>query len=180
VPTKRAPDYDAVDDIVSQWNRQWPELDVSALHVFGRLHRTYLRYQASLAAVFEQHGINMASFDVLAALRRSGPPYRMTSGQLAESSLVTTGGITLRVDRLEKAGLVVRERDPDDRRVVYARLTDEGLRVVDTTAEAHFGNESRMLANLSQDKRKQLARLLLELEHSIVTSETAALEEHSA
>lgn len=180
MPSKRAPDRDAVDDIVSQWNRQWPELDVSALHVFGRLHRTYLRYQSSLTSVFEEHGINMASFDVLAALRRSGPPYRMTSGQLAESSLVTTGGITLRVDRLEKQGLVVRERDPEDRRVVYARLTDEGLRVIDAAAEAHFDNESRMLANLSPDKRKQLARLLLELEHSVVTSETADLEEHSA
>lgn len=85
------PDRDAVDDIVDQWAHQWPELDVSPLKVLGRLHRSYLRYQASLAVVFEEHGINMASFDVLAALRRSGPPYRMTSGQLAESALVTTG-----------------------------------------------------------------------------------------
>ncbi|MCX5045093.1 MarR family transcriptional regulator [Aldersonia sp. NBC_00410] len=132
-----------------------------------------------MAAAFEEHGINMASFDVSAALRRSGPPFRKTSGQPAESSLVTTGGITLRVDRLEKAGLVVRVRDPEDRRVVYACLTEEGLRVIDATAAAHFGNESRMLAGHSADKRKQLARLLQELEPSIVTNESAELEEDS-
>lgn len=180
VAASRPPDVDAVDEIMSQWRRQWPDLDVSPLHVFGRLHRAYLRYQASLAALFDQHGINMASFDVLAALRRSGPPYRMTSGQLAESSLVTTGGITLRVDRLEQAGLVVRERDPEDRRVVYAKLTDEGLRVFEETAKAHFANEERMLAGMSAEQRAELAVLLRVLEHSIVTAENAGAREDSA
>ncbi|MEV0336157.1 MarR family transcriptional regulator [Nocardia sp. NPDC050717] len=174
------PAQDAVDDIVRQWAGQWPGLDVSPLQVFGRLHRSYLRYQASLAAVFDAHDINMASFDVLAALRRSGPPFRMTSGQLAEMSLVTTGGITLRVDRLEKAGLVTRVRDTEDRRVVYAQLTDEGLRVIENAALEHFANEARMLAGLSQDQRDQLAGLLRVLEHSIETSESAPSAQHSA
>ena len=108
----------------------------------------------------------MASFDVLAALRRSGPPYRMTSGQLAESSLVTTGGITLRVDRLEQAGLVVRERDP--RTVEWLREVDgRGLRVIEAAAQAHFANEERMLAGMSADQRAELAKLLRVLEHSI-------------
>lgn len=176
----RPPDVDSVDEIVSQWRRQWPDLEVSPLHVFGRLHRTYLRYQSSLAALFDQHGINMASFDVLAALRRSGPPYRMTSGQLAESSLVTTGGITLRVDRLEQAGLVVRERDPEDRRVVYAKLTDEGLRVLEAAAQAHFANEERMLAGMTAEQRAELATLLRVLEHSIATAESTGAQEDSA
>ncbi|MQY28693.1 MarR family winged helix-turn-helix transcriptional regulator [Nocardia aurantia] len=170
---KSAPDRDAVDHIVGQWNEQWPALDVSPLEVFGRMHRSYLRYQTSLAAVFEKHGINMAAFDVLAALRRSGPPYRMTSGQLAETALVTTGGTTLRVDRLEKAGLVERERDPDDRRIVYARLTDAGKQVLEQTAAEHFANESRMLAGLTTDERHQLAGLLRKLEQSIVTAENS-------
>lgn len=163
---------DAVDDIIDQWAHQWPDLDVSAIHIFGRMHRSYLRYQASLAAVFEKHGINIASFDVLAALRRSGPPYQMTSGQLAEMSLVTTGGVTLRVDRLEQAGLVERERDSTDRRVVYARLTEKGKEVFDAAAEEHFENENHMLAGLSPQDRKALADLFRKLERSIVASET--------
>ncbi len=165
------PDRDAVDHIVAQWNEQWPALDVSALEVFGRMHRSYLRYQSALAALFEQHGINMAAFDVLAALRRSGPPYRMTAGQLADTALVTTGGITLRVDRLEKAGLVERERDPDDRRVVYTCLTPAGLRVVEETAADHFANEARMLTGLTPDEQRRLAGLLRKLEQSIITAE---------
>ncbi|MDF3304897.1 MULTISPECIES: MarR family winged helix-turn-helix transcriptional regulator [Rhodococcus] len=171
VTQRPVPDRDAVDDIVDQWAHQWPDLDVSPLKVLGRLHRSYLRYQSSLAAVFEEHGINMASFDVMAALRRSGPPYRMTSGQLAESALVTTGGVTLRVDRLEKAGLVQRERDAEDRRIVHAQLTDEGLRVIEKVAEAHFANESQILSGMSKDDQAALAELLRKLEHSIVENQ---------
>ncbi|GAA4471266.1 MarR family transcriptional regulator [Rhodococcus olei] len=165
---KQSPEPDAVDDILAQWARECPDLDVSPLAVLGRLHRTYLRYQSAIGHVFDRHDINMASFDVLSALRRSGKPYRMTSGQLAESSLVTTGGITLRIDRLEKAGLVRRERDADDRRIVYAELTDAGLDLIDTVARDHFANEVRMLAGLSETERAELAVLLRRLEESIV------------
>ncbi|WP_051461452.1 MarR family winged helix-turn-helix transcriptional regulator [Tomitella biformata] len=158
---------DAVDDIVDQWAAQRPDIDVSPLQVFGRLHRVYLRYHSALNVLFDAHNINMASFDVLAALRRSGAPYRMTAGQLASTSLVTTGGITLRVDRLEKAGLVIRERDAEDRRIVYTQLTPEGLKVIDAVAGAHFTNESKLLAGLNQGESAELARLLSLLERSI-------------
>jgi len=164
----RVPDRDAVDDIVDQWAREWPGLDVTPLEVLGRLHRTYLRYQSAIGRVFDEYGINMASFDVLAALRRAGKPYRMTSGQLAESSLVTTGGITLRIDRLEKAGLVRRERDAEDRRIVYAELTPAGKKLIDEIAVAHFENETRMLAELSKNDKAELVQLLRKLEHSLV------------
>lgn len=163
----RVADRDAVDDIVDQWTREWPGLDVTPLEVLGRLHRTYLRYQSAIGRVFDEYGINMASFDVLAALRRSGEPYRMTSGQLAESSLVTTGGITLRIDRLEKAGLVRRERDAEDRRIVHSELTDAGKKLIDDVALAHFENETRMLAELSPDDQSDLVHLLRKLEHSL-------------
>lgn len=165
---------DAVDEIVAQWARQAPGLDVSALRIFGRLHRSYLRYQTAISTVFEKYDINMASFDVLAALRRSGPPYRMTSGQLSQSALVTTGGITLRVDRLEQAGLVVRERDEDDRRIVYACLTPKGLQLIDETAAEHFGNEKQMLGDLSEREQTQLAKLLQKLERSIILNDKRA------
>lgn len=165
--TARAQDHDAIDGIVAQWAEQVPDMDVSGMQVLGRLHRAYLKYQSALNVLFDRHGINTAAFDVLAALRRSGSPYRMTAGQLAESSMVTTGGITMRLDRLEQAGLATRERDPADRRVVYAQLTDKGLVVVEETARAHFANEAKMLAGLSDPERRQLSVLLRKLEHSL-------------
>jgi len=168
---------DTVDLISEQWRRERPDVDVSGLAVFGRLHRGFLRYTALLAEVFERHGINMAAFDVLATLLRSGPPYRRTAGELAEISLVSTGGVTLRLDRLEKAGLITRERDPQDRRVVHARLTDEGLELTNAVVAEHFANEQRMLAGLTETERRQLARLLGKLERSLEQAETAPPEE---
>ncbi|MEU9025726.1 MarR family transcriptional regulator [Actinomadura sp. NPDC048394] len=164
---------DAVDMIIDQWHRERPDVDVSALSVFGRLHRGYQRYTMLLNEVFERHGITMAAFDVLATLRRSGPPYRRSAGELAGISLVSTGGVTLRLDRLEKAGLITRERDPEDRRVVYARLTPLGMDVTDQVVEEHFANERRMLSGLTETERKQLARLLGRLERSLEAAETA-------
>ncbi|MFD5064229.1 MarR family winged helix-turn-helix transcriptional regulator [Streptomyces sp. NPDC058394] len=162
---------DAVDLILEQWKRELPSLDASPMEVLGRLHRSFLRYQGLLSDLFDCFDLNMAAFDVLAALRRSGPPYRRTAGELADISLVTTGGITLRLDRLERAGLVTRERDPGDRRVVYARLTDRGIEIADVVAVAHFANEERMLAELTGAERRQLGRLLGKLERSLETAE---------
>lgn len=166
----KLPPEDAVDHIIKQWHDQRPTLDVSAMEVLGRMHRSYLQYQALLNTVFDQYKINNASFDVLAALRRSGPPYRMTAGELATSSLVTTGGITLRIDRLEEAGLVTRIRPRNDRRVVYAQLTADGRKLVDEVAEVHFENERVMLAGLTATDQKHLAGLLRKLEQSIVAA----------
>ncbi|EGD54909.1 MarR family winged helix-turn-helix transcriptional regulator [Gordonia neofelifaecis] len=169
---KQGEERDAVDEIVEQWGVERPDMDVSALQVFGRLHRSYLLYQTSLGGLFAEYGLNMASFDVLASLRRAGPPYRMTSGELAKTMLVTTGGVTLRVDRLEKTGLVERKRDPDDRRIVYVCLTTTGLRVIDQAANAHFSNELRLLESLSDEDRNSLSQLLRRLESSILDAES--------
>ncbi|RJL24417.1 MarR family winged helix-turn-helix transcriptional regulator [Bailinhaonella thermotolerans] len=163
----RADRPDPVEAILAQWRRERPDVDVSPLAVFGRLHRSFLRYQDRISEVFDRYGITMAAFDVLAALRRSGPPYRRTAGELAEITLVTSGGLTLRIDRLEAAGLVVRERDPADRRVVHARLTKEGLALVDEVVEAHFANEREMLAGLTEPERRRLSALLAKLERSL-------------
>jgi DNA-binding MarR family transcriptional regulator len=171
---------DAVDHAIAQWAQERPTLDVSALEVFGRLHRTYLRYQSSMSTLFAQYDLNTASFDVLAALRRSGPPFRMTSTDLARTMLVTTGGVTLRVDRLEKSGLVERQRDADDRRVVYVCLTTTGLRVIDDAATAHFQNELVLLDGLNETDQRQLARLLRALESSIRDAENRLDEPDSA
>jgi DNA-binding MarR family transcriptional regulator len=164
---------DAVAKIIEDWARERPELDTGPLEVLARLHRSFLRYSARLTASIERHGLSVAGFDVLTALRRSGKPYRLTSGQLADSGLVSSAGVTLRIDRLEKDGLIVRERDAADRRVVYSRLTDDGLATVDAVFAEHLDNESRMLGGLSPSERRQLARLLSKLERSIVDSDNA-------
>lgn len=168
---------DAVDLLMEQWRQQRPDVDVSAMAVFGRLHRDFYRYLDHIVPVFEKHGISMAAFDVLSALRRSGPPFRRTAGELANQTLVTTGGITLRVKRLEADGLVVREGDPHDGRVVYVRLTDAGLAVIDAVVEDHFSNEQRMLVGLTTTERKQLAQLLSRLELSLELAKIAHAED---
>lgn len=165
---------DAIDSILDQWRRELPDVDAMPMAVFGRIHRVFLRYQAHINAVFAEHEINAASFDILAALRRGGAPYRQTAGSLAVSSLITTGGISLRVDRLEKAGLVVRERDEEDGRVVYVRLTDFGLGLIESVVAAHFANEERLLVGLTGSERRQLAGLLSRLDRSLDAYETTA------
>ncbi|NIH83707.1 MarR family winged helix-turn-helix transcriptional regulator [Amycolatopsis granulosa] len=162
---------DAVDLMLEQWRREIPGVDASPLAVFGRLHRAFDRYQHQLTRVLGRFDVSISAFGILTALRRAGEPYRRTAGDLADTTLLTTGGITQRVDRLEAAGLVRRERDLEDRRVVYIGLTPEGLALTDKVVEAHFANERRMLAKLTQNERAQLAKLLSKLEHSLEVSE---------
>lgn len=162
---------DAVDTIVEQWRTERPDLDPSPIALFGRVHRIYLRYQTVLNKTFEKHGLNSASFDVLAALRRSGAPYRKSGTQLANGSLLSSAGVTFRLDRLEEAGLIERQRDKDDRRVVHSALTDKGLEVIDRTIEAHLDAEQALLHGLTAKERAQLASLLSKLELSITEAE---------
>jgi DNA-binding MarR family transcriptional regulator len=164
---------DAVDGVVAAWRRERPDLDTAPLQVMARLHRTFSRYQALLTHSLEAYGLNVAGFDVLTALRRAGPPYRLTAGQLAASGLITSAGVTLRADRLEKDGLIVRERDEQDRRIVYSRLTERGLALVDEVFARHLDNERRMLADLSGDERRLLAALLGRLERSLEHAQEA-------
>jgi DNA-binding MarR family transcriptional regulator len=161
------PAGDLIDEIVRQWRVMRPELDPSPISVLGRLHRSYLRYQTLSNRLFEKYGLNAASFDVLVTLRRAGAPYRRSAKELGEISLLTSAGVTLRLDRLEKAGLIVRERDPDDRRIVYSRLTDEGFALIDSILAEHLENERQMLAGLSERQRKELASLLRALDSSL-------------
>jgi DNA-binding MarR family transcriptional regulator len=158
---------DAVDEIIGQWARVRPGLDVSAMEVFGRLHRSFLLYRLGIAEGFTGVGTNEPGFDVLAALRRSGPEQRLSAGELARRTLVTTGGLTLRVRRLEQEGYVRRERDPEDNRMVYVELTDSGRELVDRAADAHFENMNRMLERLTSDERTTLAHLLGRLYESV-------------
>lgn len=151
---------DRVARIQAEWRRERPELDVSPQGVFGRLARLAAAIDVELERVFQQHGLTTGEFDVLAALRRAGAPYERTPSALADSTMVTAGGLTKRVDRLESAGHVTRRRSPDDGRVRVVALTDAGLALVERAFEAHLANEHRLLEPLDAADRAALERLL--------------------
>lgn len=162
---------DFVDLIVEQWSRERPDLDVRSVTILGRLHRCDLRYQALVSHALAKFELTTAAFDVLASLRRSGPTYRRTAGQLAQTGLITTGGLTQRIDRLERRGLVERLRAPTDRRLVYIQLTHEGRDLIDRVVEVHFEGQNRMLDGLTLTEQRQLAQLLGRLETSLGSAE---------
>jgi DNA-binding MarR family transcriptional regulator len=154
---------DAVDAITAQWRSERPDLDPSPMGIIGRITRISVLAQRELERVFAQHSLTGGDFDVLATLRRAGAPFRLTPGELSRSTMVTTGGMTKRLDRLEANGLIRRELDPGDRRGRLIGLSDEGRALVDVAVEAHLRNEERLLAGLPTKRRNELAGLLREL-----------------
>jgi DNA-binding MarR family transcriptional regulator len=164
-------DPDAVEHIVEQWRHERPDLDPSAMAVFGRIARIFALQRRAQVPVHEPFGLTHADFDVLANLRRSGPPYRKTATDLARTSMISTGGATFRMDGLEAAALIRRRGDKRDRRVVYAELTPKGLRVIDEAIVRHLNLFEGMLSDLTNGERKALATLLARLEASIAGHE---------
>lgn len=158
---------DEVDRIVTEWNEQRPDVDASSIGVFGRISRLLPLQRAVAVQLHRRHGLSVAAFDVLASLRRGGPPYRKTVGELAASSLLTSSAVTLRLDNLERDGLVCRIRSGSDRRQVYAELTEDGLRRIDAIFDEHIALEQRMLSGLAPDERATLAALLRKLARSV-------------
>ena len=153
-------DLDHVGRIMAQWAVERPDIDVSPQGVIGRLHRLAVRLDEELRPVFAAAGLSDGDFDVLASLRRSGAPFELSPGQLAATTMVTSGAVTKRLDRLEGAGLVVREIDSDDGRARRVRLTERGRALVDDAFEKHMANEHRLVSMLSRRDRDELARLL--------------------
>jgi DNA-binding MarR family transcriptional regulator len=151
---------DHLDMVLGQWSRQWPGLDASPMAVIGRLKRLSRLLDAELRRVFATHGLDSASFDVLATLRRSDPPHRLTPAQLMESSMVTSGAVSQRLDRLETGGLVSRTRSTADARVVHVELTAQGRALIDRALPDHVANEHRLLGALDPDERDALAGTL--------------------
>jgi len=137
---------DHVDLIQEQWRRERPDLDPSPQGVIGRIHRLALALTAEITAVYAQFGLSEAEFDLLAALRRAGAPFELPAGELADHTMVTTGGLTKRVDRLSERALVSRVDAADDRRRRLVRLTPTGVELIDRAVTAHLANEHRLLA----------------------------------
>jgi DNA-binding MarR family transcriptional regulator len=158
---------DGVDRIIEQWRRERPELDHSPIGVVGRISRLARELEQRLEPVYREHGLEPGWHDVLATLRRSGPPYELRPSELTGTLMLTSSGTTKRLDRLERAGLVERAPDPRDRRGVLIRLTAKGREVIDATTDAHLANERRLLAALSAAEREQLADLLRRLQLGI-------------
>lgn len=150
------PAEDAVDAMVESWAAVRPDLELAPMATFGRLGRIHLRASRAIEAVFEQHGLSTGEFDVLAALRRAGDPPARTPGELARSVMLSPAGMTARLDRLEAAGWVRREPDPDDRRSLRVVLTADGQAVADAAVTDHVANEAALLAGLSASQRTAL------------------------
>jgi DNA-binding MarR family transcriptional regulator len=164
-------DTDAVDRIVEQWGRERPDLDTSAKEVTGRIVRLAGLFQQAWGAAFEDLGISDADFGVLAPLRRCGAPFQLTPTELARQKMMTSGGMTAAVDRLERRGLVRRVPNPNDRRGSLVQLTDEGCAVIDAAFDRHTEVEHRMVAGLSAAQRGDLEALLRALLGSLEPGE---------
>jgi DNA-binding MarR family transcriptional regulator len=156
---------DVVDRIVSAWRRERPDLDVTPLEVLSRVSRLARRLDIARGRAFAGRGLESWEFDVLSALRRTGSPHELSPGQLVAETLVTSGTMTNRVDRLVSRGFVERHPAPNDRRGVIVRLTDEGMRTVDAALAELIADEHDLLAELDPAERDLLADLLRRLLH---------------
>src|SRR5262245_29182963 len=154
---------DEVDELLDAWGRERGDLDLSPVAVFSRVSRLARRLELARREAFAEHGIEQWEFDVLAALRRVGPPYELSPGRLLRETLVTSGTMTNRIDRLSARGYVERYPDPDDRRGVIVRLTPDGRAAVDAAFTALLDAERDLLDELPDRDRAKLASLLRHL-----------------
>jgi DNA-binding MarR family transcriptional regulator len=151
---------DAVDRIIAQWRRERPDLDVGPMALIGRMNRLSQHLSRAMGDTFARFDLNGSSFDVLATLRRSGPPYALSPGDLAAAMMITSGTMTNRIDQLERAGLVERRPNPEDGRSVIIALTDRGFAVIDTAVDAHVETQARLTQALTEDEQAILDGLL--------------------
>jgi len=149
---------DHVDKARDQWAAVRPELDTQTMGVIARLYRYQFLVDKGLTQLYREHGINFGEFDVIATLKRNQTP--LTPTELMASSMLSSGAMTNRLDKLEQAGLVQREHSSEDRRSVRVSLTEKGDALIDTLVPLHLATQQRLLSGLSQDEQHQLAQLL--------------------
>jgi DNA-binding MarR family transcriptional regulator len=160
---------DHVDRIVEQWVRERPDLDPSPIGIVGRISRLSRSIDRQLQQVFDVHDLEAWEYDVLAALRRTGPPFALTAGELLGALMITSGTVTNRIDRLEQRGLVRRTKVPGDKRLVRVELTDAGYAAIDRAVVDHLTNEAELLQVLTATERRQLERTLRKLLDALET-----------
>lgn len=158
---------DQVDKIINQWRAARPDLDVSTMGPIGRLSRLTKHMHVAAEDTFAGYSLNMAGFDVLSALRRSGSPYALAAGDLLTSMMITAGTMTNRIDQLEKSGFVRRRADPTDARKAIVCLTPQGLRVIEQVINDHVATQRQLLTALTGDEVAALDGLLRKLTQSL-------------
>lgn len=164
VKKQKAPaDDDHVERLRRQWARELPDLDTEAMTIIGRANRLSNLVRASIEDTFAGFDLDRGEFDVIGTLRRSGPPYRLTPTELYTSLMMSSGGLTHRLDRLEKAGLIRREKSPSDGRSLLVALTPAGVARAEAAFRADMANEALFLKTLGRQDRKALAALLRKL-----------------
>lgn len=151
---------DSIDRVEAAWRHERPDIDVSSVGIISRLWRVGRHLERERKDRLAELGTDRVTLDVLAMLRRSGPPYRRTAGELTHSSLITSGGVSQRLDKLEKAGLITRHIHPEDRRRIEVQLTPDGMNLVDGVLADLMAHENELLAVLSDHDRSELRRLL--------------------
>ena len=154
---------DDVDRIVAQWAIERPDLQTEAMAVFGRIYRIARNVGDRQESVYAEYGISRGEFDLLATLRRAGEPYQLTPTALCDTMMLTSGGMTGRIDRLEQRGLVRRSQHPSDRRALVITLTEHGKAVVEEAVGAGLSAQREVLERLPARSRAQLATLLRDL-----------------
>ena len=151
---------DQIDQIIAQWKNERPDLDTAPMALIGRLQRIAQHLSHGMAKTFEQNGLNGASFDVLATLRRAGKPYAMPPTDLMQSMMITSGTMTNRIDQLEKRQLVERLPNPQDGRGFLIKLTTKGYKLIDSAVSQHVDTQTMLVDGLDSEQRKQLNKLL--------------------
>ncbi len=154
---------DSVDRVLEQWHAERPDIDPSPMGVIGRISRASVTFDRALRDNFAEYGLQRWEFDIIGTLLRSGPPYRLTAGRLTDCTMVTSGAITNRIDRLVGRGLVDRATDPDNRRSVLISLTRAGRDLANEVVAHHAAYEAELLEPLTGRERDQLAGLLRKL-----------------
>jgi DNA-binding MarR family transcriptional regulator len=165
---KAAPD--AVDQFIDQWKAQRPDLQPEVMGIFGRFGRVWSHAIRAIEAGNERWGLQLGEFDVLATIRRSGPPFTLAPSQLTKWLMLSPSGITSRLDRLEKLGFIERKASAEDRRSLLVVLTPVGKKVIDEAVTAHVANETKLLSALTAAERKTLDQLLRTLLRSFESS----------
>jgi DNA-binding MarR family transcriptional regulator len=160
---EQEPVQDSIGMLLADWARERPDLDFSPVGVINRLSRVRTHIDSALLQVFNDFDLSAADFRVIVTLRRMGAPYELPQARLMTQLALTSGTISVRVDRLAKRGIVTRESDPGDKRGHRVRLTADGLRLFDQIAPLHLANEERLLSSLTEDEQATLARLLRKL-----------------
>lgn len=162
-PPLPKPDEDVVDQLLRDWRRERPDLDASAMAVVGRVLHLGRLLEAGASECLREIELSYTELDVLATLRRSGAPYRLTPTLLRRSVLLTSGAMTACLNRLEARELIVRSHEDHDRRALAAALTPKGRKLIDRAIEARFAQAQQAIAGLSKNENAELARLLRKL-----------------